>query len=53
MTTNPVVINKNESLFKAALLMIRNQISGLPVIHNNLSVGIITKSDIANALAEA
>jgi CBS domain-containing protein len=53
MTTNPVVINKNESLFKAALLMIRNQISGLPVIHNNLLVGIITKSDIANALAEA
>lgn len=53
MTTNPVAINKNESLFKAALLMIRNQISGLPVIHNNLLVGIITKSDIANALAEA
>ena len=53
MTTNPVVINKNELLFKAALLMIRNQISGLPVIHNNLLVGIITKSDIANALAEA
>ncbi|MDE1829363.1 MAG: CBS domain-containing protein, partial [Thaumarchaeota archaeon] len=45
MTTNPAVINKNEYLFKAALLMIRNQISGLPVTHNNLLVGIITKSD--------
>src|SRR5574337_1320497 len=53
MTSNPVVINKNEYLYKAALLMIRNQISGLPVIHNNLLVGVITKSDIVNAIAEA
>ncbi len=52
MTPNPVVINKNEFIFKAALLMIRHQISGLPVVNNNLLVGIITKSDIVGGLAE-
>ncbi len=52
MTANPVTINKNEYLFKAALLMVRHQISGLPVIHNSLLVGIITKSDIVFALSE-
>ncbi len=52
MTPDPVVINKNEFLFKSALLMVRHQISGLPVIHNKLLVGILTKSDIVNALAE-
>ena len=52
MTSNPIVINKNEYIFTAALLMIRNQISGLPVVHNRFLVGIITKSDIVNVLAE-
>ncbi len=52
MTPAPIVINKNEFLFNAALLMIRHQISGLPVIHNKLLVGIITKSDIVNAMIE-
>ncbi len=52
MTPNPVMINKNEYIFKAALLMIRHQISGLPVIHNKLLVGLITKSDIVNAISE-
>jgi CBS domain-containing protein len=32
--------------------MIRHQISGLPVIHNKLLVGIITKSDIVYAISE-
>jgi CBS domain-containing protein len=52
MTPNPVVINKNEYLFKAALLMIRHQISGLPVVNNGLLTGIITKSDIVGAIAQ-
>ena len=52
MTPNPVMINKNEYIFKAALLMIRHQISGLPVIYNKLLVGIITKSDIVYAISE-
>lgn len=52
MTPNPVMINKNEYLFKTALLMIRHGISGLPVIHNGLLVGIITKTDIVDAISE-
>jgi CBS domain-containing protein len=52
MTPNPVVINKNEYIFKAALLMIHHQISGLPVIYNKVLVGIVTKSDIVNAISE-
>ncbi len=52
MTPNPVTINKNECIYKAALLMIRHQISGLPVIHNKLLAGVITKSDIVNAISE-
>ncbi|HJU13711.1 MAG TPA: CBS domain-containing protein [Candidatus Nitrosotalea sp.] len=53
MTPNPIVINKNEFLFKAALLMIRNQVSGIPVVHNKLLVGVITKSDIVRGMAES
>lgn len=52
MTPNPIVVNKNESIFKAALLMIRHQISGLPVIHNQLLTGIITKSDIVDVISK-
>ncbi|MDE1838552.1 MAG: CBS domain-containing protein [Thaumarchaeota archaeon] len=52
MTPNPIVVNKNESIFKAALLMIRHQISGLPVTHDKLLTGIITKSDIVNAISK-
>lgn len=52
MTRNPVVINKNEFLFQAALLMVRNRVSGLPVVHNDLLAGIITKTDIVNSIAD-
>jgi len=37
----------------AVLLMIRNNISGLPVVKKSKLVGIITKTDIVNAIAEA
>lgn len=53
MTPKPVVINKKEYLFNAALLMIRHHISGIPVIHDKLLTGIITKSDIVNAIARS
>lgn len=52
MTPFPIVIKKNDYLFTAALLMIRHQISGLPVVENGLIKGIITKSDIVNAIAK-
>ena len=51
MTPNPVVIETKDDVSTAALLMIRHGISGLPVVKNSLLVGIITKTDIAKAIA--
>jgi CBS domain-containing protein len=51
MTANPVTIDAKEDVSIAALLMIRHNISGLPVIRKLNLVGIITKSDIVNAIA--
>lgn len=47
MTPTPLTINMNAGVAEAAKVMIRNRISGLPVVDGNLSlVGIITKTDI-------
>jgi len=51
MTPNPVTVQVTEDVSEASLLMIRNGISGLPVIKNSLLVGIITKTDIVKAIA--
>ncbi len=52
MSSNPITIKPNEGVEMAILLMIRHDISGLPVVKNSKIVGIITKSDIVNAIAE-
>lgn len=52
MAPNPITINANDDVGLAAMLMIRNNISGLPVVRKGLLVGIITKSDIVKAIAE-
>lgn len=52
MTPNPITIGVNEDVSTVVLLMIRNGISGLPVVRKSLLVGIITKSDIVKAIAE-
>ncbi len=52
MTANPVTVDASEDVSVAALLMIRNGISGLPVVSKSKLVGIITKSDIVNAIAK-
>lgn len=47
MTANPVTISPEATIGEAARLMLKNQISGLPVVDNNHHlVGIITESDI-------
>jgi CBS domain-containing protein len=47
MTSPPIMIHKNVNIAEAAKIMIRNRISGLPVITGKGHlVGIITKSDI-------
>ncbi|HET7344801.1 MAG TPA: CBS domain-containing protein [Nitrososphaeraceae archaeon] len=54
MTYDPIGITKDSNLSEAALIMMRNRISGIPVIDsdNNLA-GIITKTDIIRALADS
>ena len=52
MTAHPISIKKDADLSEAAKLMSRHAISGLPVIDGfNLLVGVITKTDIAKAIA--
>ncbi len=53
MTKNPLVVNSNDPLYTAAILMIRHGISGIPVVRGRILVGIITKSDIVKVLADA
>lgn len=53
MSPKPVTIGPDEDVGVAVLLMIRNGISGLPVVKKSKLVGIITKSDIVKAIAEA
>ncbi len=54
MTRDPIVVSQNQSVLKAAEYMSRYKISGLPVVddHSKRLVGIITKRDIINHLAE-
>jgi len=52
MTKNPFVVYPDDVVYTAAILMIRHDISGIPVIKNKKLVGIVTKSDIVNVLAD-
>ena len=51
MTKNPFVAYPDDVVYTVAILMIRNRISGIPVVRNKKLVGIVTKSDIVNILA--
>ncbi len=53
MTPNPITVKADEDVSVAVLLMIRNGISGLPVVKNSKLVGIVTKADVVKAIAEA
>lgn len=53
MSANPITVDADEDVGVAVLLMIRNNISGIPVVKKSKLVGIITKSDIVKAIAEA
>lgn len=53
MTRNLIVIEENKSIKNAAKLMIRHDISGLPVVtRDGELVGIITLTDLTRAYAE-
>ena len=50
MTTNPITVHPDDDIEKAAILMLENKISGLPVVDENEKViGVITQTDIFNA----
>ena len=51
MTPNPITVDADEDVKLAITLMIRNNISGLPVVKKSRLVGIITKSDIVKVLS--
>ena len=51
MSSNPITIDADEGVKKAITLMIKHNISGLPVVKKSRLVGIITKSDIVRVLA--
>ena len=48
MSSDPITVEMNEDVKHAITLMIKYDISGLPVINKSKLVGVITKSDIKN-----
>ncbi len=52
MTESPLTVPPDMAVEEATKLMLRDQISGLPVVENGKLVGIITASDILNAFLE-
>lgn len=51
MTRDPVTVPPDETLERAALLMLSRRISGLPVVEGEV-IGMITETDIFRALVE-
>lgn len=51
MSKNPFSVSPDDVVYTAAILMIRHGISGLPVVRGKKLVGIVTKSDIINVIA--
>ena len=52
MTESPLTVPPDMTVEEATQLMLRDQISGLPVVDGGKLVGIITSSDILNAFLE-
>lgn len=53
MSPKPITVDANEDVSIAVMLMIKNNISGLPVTSKKRLVGIITKTDIVKAIAQS
>ncbi len=52
MTPGPITVGPEDSLRKAAQLMLDHKVGGLPVVEEGRVVGIITVSDILRLLLE-
>jgi len=53
MTPDPYVVEVGEDAVKAASMMLKHGISGLPVVDQGRLVGVITKTDIVRGIAGA
>ena len=49
MSTDLIVAEEDEILDDVAMAMVRNSVSRIPVVRNNMLVGILTQSDIIRA----
>lgn len=52
MSSRPFTVEPDETIERAALLMLDRKISGLPVVSRGRLVGIITESDLFRALVK-
>ncbi|MBT8252172.1 MAG: CBS domain-containing protein [Nitrosopumilus sp.] len=52
MSSKPITVDINDDVKDAVTLMIKHDISGLPVVKKSKLVGIITKSDIVNSITK-
>lgn len=52
MTETPLTVSPSTTVEEATRLMLKHQISGLPVLENGKLVGIITTSDMLQAFLE-
>ncbi|TAJ45595.1 CBS domain-containing protein [Methanofollis fontis] len=50
MTVDPVTVSPDDSVRRAASLLRRHNVSGLPVIDENQVVGMVTEADILSLL---
>jgi CBS domain-containing protein len=50
MTKNPVVVSVNDTVRQAAGLLKKHRIGGLPVMDDEVLVGMVTDTDIVNLL---
>jgi acetoin utilization protein AcuB len=52
MTRDPIVIAPSATIREAAQTMLEHKIGGLPVVENEMLVGIITESDIFRVIVQ-
>ncbi|TAN37501.1 MAG: CBS domain-containing protein [Candidatus Methanoperedens sp.] len=52
MTRNPVTISSSRSIAEAARVILENNIRRLPVVENNILLGILTIADIVGAIGK-
>lgn len=52
MTPEPATVNQDETIERAALVMLQHKVSGLPVMEDERVVGVITETDLFRAMVD-